>query len=253
MRIVVEDVSPHVRVIALNREARRNALDVQAARMLTQALVDADSDKAVRVVVLTGKGSAFCSGADLQELVATSESEIPKAFGELFRTIHHLGVPLIAAVNGAAIGGGFGLLLASDMAVVAEDAKLGTPEAERGLFPLVISRFLYENLPQKLAHEILFLGKMLPVARALELGVVNRVVAKDRVLPEALQLAEQIASHSGAVLRLGRKALKGQMDDSFDGAMTFLETKLVENIGLKDAREGISAFLEKRKPRWKDG
>lgn len=246
----------HVRLITINRPERRNALDGKCAQLLYEAIGAADADASIRAVVLTGAGDrAFCSGADLSGIFSDEAVTLgggTSAFGILLSTIQNSGVPIISAVNGVAVGGGFGIVLASDLVVLSEEARLGTPEVRRGLFAMFISRFVYEVIPEKLANEILLMGETLSAAQAKKLHIANRVVPATEVLSVALDLAARIAEHSGSVLRMGKKAIRRQRDMDFASAIEFLGEQLSQNLSLEDANEGIKAFFEKRKPVWKD-
>ena len=250
--ILVED-SPrglaHVRLLTVNRPQVRNALDAHSAKELTQAIAEADHDSNISVLVLTGAGEhAFCAGADLSGIFSDESTSLNggvSALGELLLQIRNCRIPIISAVNGIAVGGGFGIILASDLVVLSEKAKIGTPEIRRGLFAMFIARFVYENLPEKIANEILFLGETLTPQQALELKIVNRVVPHDDLLTTALDMAKRIAAHSGSVLRLGKSAFHKQKDLPFDDAISFLGAQLSENLSLEDTQAGIKSFLKK--------
>ncbi|HEY4223746.1 MAG TPA: enoyl-CoA hydratase-related protein, partial [Myxococcota bacterium] len=147
-------------------------------------------------------------------------------------------------------GGGFGLVLACDLAVVADDADLGTPEVKRGLFPMMIAALIYEQLPKKHANELVLLGGKVQGARAVELGIANKSVPRDRVLAEAMAYATSLASLSPSVMQLGKRAINEQHDMPFQQKLAFLRDQLTINTQLEDAAEGITAFLQKREPNW---
>jgi len=206
--VIIEDRPQglkHVRLITINRVERRNALNAKVAQKLYEAIENADADSSVRALVLTGAGDkAFCAGADLTGIFSEESSTLEggtSAFGKLFSVMRHAGVPIVSAVNGFAVGGGFGLVLASDLVVMSKSAYVGTPEIKRGLFAMFISRFIYEVMPEKLANEILYLGQTLTAKEAKLYRIVNKVVSQEDVLPVALEMASQIAEHSGSVLR----------------------------------------------------
>jgi enoyl-CoA hydratase/carnithine racemase len=159
--------------------------------------------------------------------------------------------PTVAAVNGLALGGGFGIALSCDLAVAADDARLGTPEVKRGLFPMMIAAVIDEVLPKKAAMELMLLGGEVMGPRAVELGIVNRVVARADVRAESHALARRVASMSPAVLALGKRAVHLQRDMPFEQKLAFLRDQLTLNLQLEDAAEGVSAFIEKRDPQWK--
>jgi enoyl-CoA hydratase/carnithine racemase len=259
MTILSIDDADGVRTLTLNRPERRNALSPELVDALVVALRQADDDKAVRAVLLTGAGQgdrqAFCAGGDLGGgLVGDGffEQHLARgAFADLLLVLRRLKKPTVAAVNGLALGGGFGLVLSCDLAVAADDARLGTPEVKRGLFPMMIAAVIDEVLPKKAAMELMLLGGEVQGARAVELGIVNRVVARDAVLAEARLLATRLASMSPAVLALGRRAVHLQRDMPFEQKLMFLRDQLTLNLQLEDAAEGVTAFLEKRDPVWK--
>lgn len=261
MVLLVEDKSAGVRLLTLNRPERKNALSPELVDALTQALLDADKEKAVRVVVLTGAAdptssrAAFCAGGDLgsgQHGDGFFEQHKERgAFAALLLAFRRMGKPTIAAVNGIALGGGFGLVLACDLAVAADDAELGTPEVKRGLFPMMIAALIYEQLPRKAANELVLTGGKVSGARAVELGVLNRVVAKAELMEAAMSYAAQLSSLSTSVLQLGKRAIQQQQDMPFEQKLAFLRDQLTLNLQLEDAAEGVAAFLQKREPTWK--
>jgi enoyl-CoA hydratase/carnithine racemase len=248
-----------VRVLTLNRPEKKNALSADLVTALVDALRDAERDPDVRVVVLTGAGdpadakSAFCAGGDLSGPQGDgffAQHKDRGAYAELLLAMRRLSKPIVAAVNGLALGGGFGLVLAADLAVAADDADLGTPEVKRGLFPMMIAALIYEQLPKKSANELVLLGGKVNGARAVELGMVNKVVARVDVLRDALLYAVQLASLSPSVLQLGKRAIAQQQDMPFEQKLWFLRDQLTLNIQLEDAAEGVAAFLQKREPKW---
>lgn len=243
-----------VRLLTLNRPERRNALSPDLVAALDDALWAASDDPNVRVVVLHGAGDkAFCAGGDLgmpsgDGFLGLHEDR--GRFAQLLGTFRKIKTPTIAAVNGMALGGGFGLVLACDLAVAADTATFGTPEVKRGLFPMMIGRLIYEVLPRKAANELVLLGERISADAAAALGVVNRVVESAVLLDEALQTAGQVAQLSPAVLGLGRRALHRQLDMPHDAALGHLHDQLTLNTQLEDAAEGVSAFFEKREPKF---
>lgn len=255
--ILIEDpaeLNGRLRVITINRPQKRNALNEETLRQLISAIQKADADTRVRALVITGAGTdAFCAGADLAAIVQEEGGALGiSAFGELFIALQRIGVPVIAAVNGVAVGGGLGIVLASDMVVMSQDARIGAPEVKRGLFAMFIARLVYQSFPEKVANRMLMLGEMLDASRALELNVVNQLAPPEGVLEAAIQLAMPLCDLSGAVLRGGKRAIRRQRDFKFEEAMTFLGEELKANLALNDSREGISAFLQKRPAKWTD-
>lgn len=261
--ILLVDDSPAghagVRLLTLNRPERKNALSPELVAALTRALLDAERDSGVRVVVLTGAGdgpkAAFCAGGDLGGGLAGDgffeQHKERGAFADLLLALRRMSKPVVAAVNGMALGGGLGLVLACDLAVAADDADIGTPEVKRGLFPMMIAALIYEQLPRKAANELVLLGGKVSGARAVEFGVVNAVAPRDEVLARALALAAQLTALSSSVLQLGKRAIAQQHDMPFEQKLMFLRDQLTLNLMLEDAAEGVAAFIEKREPQWK--
>jgi len=199
MNLLIEDRGP-IRVLTLNRPEKRNALDTALSRALLEALRGADEDESVRCVVLTGAGQAFCAGADLSEFKGLTDPNAAQARAELTMHLHlifsKLVTPVVTAINGPAMGGGAGLAIAGDLAVMAAGAKLGYPETKHGIVAAIVMANLVRQVGRKSAFELVSLAEPIGAARALALGMVNRVVPARRVLPEALKLAERLAAVS---------------------------------------------------------
>jgi enoyl-CoA hydratase/carnithine racemase len=259
MSLLLVDDEDGVRTLTLNRPERRNALSPDLVAALLAAVRAADDEPSVRVIVLTGAGDgekqAFCAGGDLGGGLAGDgfwEQHLARgSFADLLLALRKTKKPTVAAVNGLALGGGFGLVLACDLAVAADDARMGTPEVKRGLFPMMIAALVDEVLPQKAAMELMLLGGEIQGARAVEIGIVNRLVPREAVQPEARALARRLAALSPAVLGLGKRAVVLQRDMPFEQKLSFLRDQLTINLQLDDAAEGVTAFLEKREPHWK--
>lgn len=260
MVLLIEDkheLQAGVRVLTLNRPERKNALSPELVIALTQALAEAEADRSVRVVIITGADKAFCAGGDLsgggsgpQGDGFFEQHKERGAFADLLLALRKMAKPTVAAVNGLALGGGFGVVLACDLAVAADDAELGTPEVKRGLFPMMIAALIYEQLPRKAANELVLLGGKVSGARAVEMGIVNSVVPRADVVTSALETARQLASLSPSVLALGKRAITQQLDMPFEQKLAFLRDQLTLNLHLDDAAEGVAAFLQKRAPKW---
>ncbi|MCB9759191.1 MAG: enoyl-CoA hydratase/isomerase family protein [Alphaproteobacteria bacterium] len=253
--VLREDDGP-ITTLTLNRPDRRNALSGALVEALIAALGALRAEDDVRAIVLTGAGSkAFCAGGDLAGGMmgegATDAWRGRGRFADLMLAVHQVGRPVIAAVNGDALGGGFGLAVACDMVVVADDARLGTPEIKVGLFPMMILAELLRTLPRKLLCEMIYTGRFLQPDEALRYGVVNRVAPRAEVRDAAMALAGQVARYSPAVLRLGKDALHQAEDLALEPALRFLHGRLEANLVTEDAMEGISAFMARREPTWR--
>jgi enoyl-CoA hydratase/carnithine racemase len=250
----VEDA---VATIALNRPERRNALSIDVMRELARRLDEAVRDASVRVVVLTGTGEkAFSAGADLGSAIQGAGPyamhEGRGLFADLLRQLVALEKPVIARVNGAALGGGFGLALACDLAIAADTATFGTPEIDLGLFPMMIMPLIFRHANhRKLALEMMLTGEKFSAEVAAKQGFVNRVVPAAELDPAVKALAAKIAAKSPVVLRLGRQAFRRMQEMPFDASLDYLKCMLTVDTLTDDAAEGVTAFMEKRAPRWK--
>lgn len=243
--------------ISLNRPDKRNALSDVMLSELIAAFERAHQDRDASCVVLTGAGEqAFCAGADLGgfgggEDGILGQYESRGLFPKLFLRMESLSKPIIAAVNGTCVAGGFGLMMACDLAVVKAGAKMGTPEIARGLFPFMISALITRAVPRRRAMELMFMGELFTAEDAERWNIVNRVVPAESFEAEVQRYADKVASYSPAVLRLGKHALAQKEGMTLEGQLAFLQGLLSMNVMMEDAAEGISAFFEKRDPVWK--
>jgi len=242
-----------VATLTLNRPEKRNALSASLITALRQAVDRAGRDDEVRVVVLTGAGDkAFCAGADLEAAGGgflgghQGRGEMARLFEDLWA----LGKPTIARVRGYALAGGFGLALACDLVVAAEDAQFGTPEVNVGLWPYMITVPLVRSMPPKKALELMMTGRRVDAAEAEAIGFVNRVVPVDQLDLAVSELADGLAAKSPAIMRLGRDSFYTVWDQDAAAALRHLHAMLSITSMTEDSREGLAAFAEKREPRW---
>ena len=239
----------------LNRPERRNALTWSMLDQLRAAVAEVKADPEVRVLVLTGAGDrAFCAGAELQAM-ATGASELERHDGwgrlaSLFEDLWSLGKPTIAKVRGFCLAGGFGLALACDLVMAADDATFGTPEVDVGLWPFMVTVPLCRSMPPKRALELMLTGRRVGAAEADRMGFVTRVVPGEELDAATSGLAESLAATSPTALRLGRDAFYRVWDASASDALATLHPLLTVLAGTEDAREGMAAFAEKRTPTW---
>ncbi|WP_410575296.1 crotonase/enoyl-CoA hydratase family protein [Amycolatopsis sp. cmx-4-61] len=233
-------------LITIDRPQARNAVNAAVATRLAAALDELESDPTLRVGVLTGAENTFSAGMDLKAALKGESPEIPgRGFGGL--TEAELTKPLIAAVEGFAMGGGFELALGCDLIVAAEEAKFGLPEVKRGLIAAgggVIR--LPQRIPHHLAMEFLLTGEPVTGRRAGELGLVNRVTPDGDAAAVALQLAEKLAENAPLALAAVKKIVRGSEAEAF--AVQREQTKKL--MQSKDVREGMTAFAERRAPKW---
>jgi enoyl-CoA hydratase/carnithine racemase len=242
--------------LTIDRPRARNALSAAVVQGLMGALDRAEADPEVRVVVLTGAGEkVFCAGGDLGAMGEggfLSMHEGRRVYGLLLRRLQDVRKPTVARVNGHALAGGLGLVLACDLAVAVESAELGTPEIDVGLFPMQVIALLQRHLGRKRALELVLTGERLPAREALALGLLNRVVPVAELDGAVDALAGKVAGKSQAVLALGRRAFFAAEDLPLPAALELLASHLSLNVMAEDAAEGVSAFLEKRPPKWND-
>jgi len=241
--------------ILLNRPDKRNAISYELIHDLTVALNKAASSHAP-VTILTGAGSAFCAGMDLEnlrQLIGRSDEENLKdseTMAGLFRTLYDFPKPTIAAVNGAAIAGGTALATLCDFTLAVPEAKFGYTEVRIGFVPGIVSSYLISNVGERRARDLLLTGRLFGAEEAHRLGLVNEIVMPDRLMHRAHELARQLLENSPASLRVTKKLLSEYTKDQFDRQVA---RAVQDNAAIRqtaDFKEGVSAFLEKRKPRW---
>jgi enoyl-CoA hydratase/carnithine racemase len=249
-----------VALVTLNRPDTRNSLSLDMIDRLHARFTRLASDRTVSAVVLAANGPVFCAGHDLKELtVHRADADKGLAFyteamtrcAAMMQAIVACPKPVIAAVNGTATAAGCQLVATCDLAVAATEAKFCTPGVNIGLFCSTPMVALSRNVGRKRAMEMLLLGDMLSAADAADYGLVNRVVAADRVLDEALTLAGTIAAKSPLTVAMGKAAFYAQAEMPLKEAYAYTAKVMVDNMMARDAEEGISAFLDKRKPEWK--
>lgn len=249
------DVSGPVATVTIDRPERRNAMSWSVIADLRARLAEAKNDDAVRVVVLTGAGDrAFCAGADLDTMAEGAGfldlHEGRGGLAGLFLDLYALGKPTIARVRGFALAGGFGLALACDVVIAADDAVFGTPEIDVGLWPYMITVPLLRSMPPKKALELMLTGRRIDATEAERMGFVNRVVPVGELDVAVAEMASVLAAKSPAIVKLGRDSFYEVLDRAADDALAYLHAMLTLTTLTDDAREGIAAFSEKRAPRW---
>jgi enoyl-CoA hydratase/carnithine racemase len=240
--------------VTLHNPARKNAIGPVMVNELLHALADAADDAAVRVVVITGAGDAFCAGGDFAQMTggAAGGTDLPPKgdYADLLLAMTTYGKPIVARVNGHAMGGGLGLVAASHFAVAARGAKLGTPEVNVGLFPMMIMAVLQRVVPRRRLLEMMLLGERMEADHAAAMGLVSRAVDAGELDPTIKQITDALLAKSPMTLRLGLEAFAAQDDLDLEAALPLLRERLAGCLATDDAREGLMAFLEKRKPVW---
>ena len=244
-----------VTTITLNRPDKRNAISYELIDDVTAALKQAAQSDA-KVVILTGAGSAFSAGMDLENLKGllgrTPEQNLEdsRTMAGLFRALYDFPKPTIAAVNGAAIAGGTGLATLCDFTLAVPEARFGYTEVRIGFVPGIVSSYLIANVGEKRARDLLLTGRLFGAEEAYRFGLVTEIVAADQLMPRALQLAAQLMENSPASLETTKRLLSSYTKEQLD---LQLVSAIRENAAVRqtpDFKEGITSFLEKRKPKW---
>ena len=246
--------------LTLNRPNQRNSLSREMIAALDAAIAEAGSDADTRVVVLAGNGPGFCAGHDLKELTAhRSDPDAGSGFyGDTMRSCSAMMLnilrcpkPVIARVHGIATAAGCQLVASCDLAVAAESARFATPGVNIGLFCSTPMVALSRNVGRKATMEMLLLGEMADADKAVHLGLVNRVVPDDELDNAIAEYAGKIAAKPRSTVAIGKEAYYRQLDMNIDDAYDYVSDVMVRNMLEADAKEGIGAFLEKRKPEWR--
>jgi len=254
--VVLYAVADGVATITLNEPSTRNALSPEVLDGLIASFERARDEEAVRVVVLASSHeTVFSSGANLGGF-AGDVSLVHKHFGSgrfvsLFKLIGALGKPTLCAARGHVLAGALGVALACDLIVASDAATFGTPEINVGAFPFMIMAFIYRNIPRKKANELLLLGERWSAEEALAAGLVNKVVPAAEFDAAVGEWAAKLASKSPLIVRLGKEAMRRQLDMPLDDALDYLRAQLTLAVSTEDIVEGVTAFFEKREPQWK--
>jgi enoyl-CoA hydratase/carnithine racemase len=259
--ILLREAAGPVAVLTLNRPAQRNSLSEALIAELHRVLAEIATDTSVRAVVIAANGPAFCAGHDLKELTAhRTDADRGRAFfaklmnacSAMMQAIVHLPKPVVAAAQGIATAAGCQLVASCDLAVAGESAAFATPGVDIGLFCSTPMVALSRNVTRKQAMEMLLTGEPVPAARAREMGLVNRVVPAGSEREAAITLAQQVALKSAYTVKLGKEAFYRQAEMSLADAYRYAAEVMTQNMMARDAEEGICAFIEKRKPTWRD-
>lgn len=240
--------------ITINREERRNAINPDVIAGIHDAVRTAREQRDLRAIVLTGAGEkAFCAGADLSRgtgVFTEGLNEPTTDFGRLARTVRELGIPLIARVNGACVAGGMGLMSLCDLAVAAEHARFGLPEAKVGVFPMQVLVYLRRMLAPRHVNELCLTGELIDARRAWEMGLVNAVVPMAELDARVEALIARIGQMSPVALARGKTAIAALEAMPFADALSYAEAQIAIASRTDDAQEGLAAFNERRPPRW---
>lgn len=245
------EIKEKIAIIIINRPEKRNALNQEVRSDLYQILKEVDSRDDIRVAIITGAGDAFVAGADIapmKDYEPEDAREASKYGSNIFLFIENMRIPVIAAINGWALGGGCELALACDIRICSDNAKLGQPEVKVGIIPGYGANIRLPRLigPGR-AKELIYTGSLLDAVEAERIGLVNHVVSKEDLMNEAMKFAKRI-SKGPAAINFAKKAINKAFDLDMKGAIEISSKLYGEVYKTQDSKEGISAYLEKRKP-----
>jgi enoyl-CoA hydratase/carnithine racemase len=259
--ILLRELIGSIAVLTLNRPETRNSLSESMIAGIDAALREVHDDTRVRAVVVAANGTAFSAGHDMKELTARRTdadrgrayfAEIMTACSAMMQAIVQLPKPVVAAVQGVATAAGCQLVASCDLAVASQAASFATPGVDIGLFCSTPMVALSRNVPRKQAMEMLLTGEPISATTARDIGLVNRVVAVGAERDAAIALAQKVARKSAYTIKIGKAAFYRQAEMSLAGAYRYAAEVMTENMMARDAEEGISAFIEKREPKWQD-
>jgi enoyl-CoA hydratase/carnithine racemase len=254
--VLYEVADTGVATITLNDPDTRNALSPELLGDLIAAFERARDDDEVRCTVLASSHEkVFSSGANLGgfagESTLVQKHFASERFVQLFTLIGALGKPTLCAARGHVLAGALGIALACDLIVASEGATFATPEIKVGTFPFMIMALIYRNVPRKKANELLLLGERFSAADALRAGIVNKVVPAEELDAAVSEWAVKLAGFSPVIMRLGKDAIRRQLDMDLDDALDYLRAQLTLALSTEDIVEGVTSFFEKRDPQWK--
>lgn len=241
--------------ITIDRQDRRNAINGDVIEGIHDGFRRAIDDGA-RAVVLTGAGEkAFCAGGDLQQGTSVFGDQLDEPttdFGRLARFAEGLPLVTVARVNGACVAGGMGLLALCDLAIAADHARFGLPEARVGVFPMQVQVYFRNMILPRHVAELCFTGDLVGAARAREMGLVNEVVPASDLDAAVDRMTDRLAKNSPVAIRRGKAAMAAMQGMAFREAIAFAEAQIMLTAQTSDAKEGLAAFTEKRRPAWDD-
>lgn len=235
--------------ITINREQQRNAITPEAVTLFLKYLDEAEKDDDIRALQITGAGErAFCTGAQLSGGLSTEGKDIFRSYANLLNRIVSFPKPTVARVKGYCLAGGMGFMLACDIVIASDDSRFGTPEVNVGLWPMMIGALIFRNALQKKAMEMILLGERMTAQEALTMGLITRVVPAENLDDEVSKVLKSLSSKSPIGMKIGKEAFYEMADMPLGDALDFLSEKLKGVVSTEDAKEGITAFIEKRQP-----
>ena len=244
------DIKNNIMTITLNRPEKKNALNNVMTNELNYALAYAKQESSIRVVVIAAEGNIFCAGADLTR--AKSESNVPKLKNndDISLSLRHLYKPVICKIQGSVYAGALLIVSNSTHAIAVKEAEFSAPEIHRGLWPFMVMAGLFRVMPKRAGLDFIMRGQPIDASEAEKFGLINQSVNKEHLDETVNSLAKELASLAPETMQFGLEAYEKQDSKSFNEALPYLQEQIAKCFEGKDAKEGISAFLEKRKPNW---
>jgi len=244
------NITNNILTITLNRPEKKNALNNVMMNELNYALAYAKQEPSIRVVVIAAEGDIFCAGADLTR--AQSESNVPKIEGadDISLSLRHLYKPVICKIQGSVLAGALLIVTNATHAIAVKDAKFSAPEIHRGLWPFMVMAGLFRVMPKRAGLDFIMRGQPIDSKEAENWGLINKSVDTKDLDKSVASLAEELANLAPETMQFGLEAYEKQDSKSFNEALPYLQEQIARCFEGKDAKEGIAAFLEKRKPKW---
>ena len=244
------DIANNIITLTLNRPKKKNALNNVMMNELNYALAYAKQESSIRVVVIAAEGDIFCAGADLTR--TKSESNVPKIEGadDISLSLRHLYKPVICKIQGSVLAGALLIVTNATHAIAVKDAKFSAPEIHRGLWPFMVMAGLFRVMPKRAGLDFIMRGQPIDSSEAEKWGLINKSVDRVELDDAVSSLAEELANLAPETMQFGLEAYEKQDSKSFDEALPYLQEQIAKCFEGKDAKEGITAFLEKRKPNW---
>ena len=249
-KTILLDVKNNIMTITLNRPEKKNALNNVMMNELNYAIAYAKQESSIRVVVIAAEGNIFCAGADLTR--TKSESNVPKLKNndDISLSLRHLYKPVICKIQGSVYAGALLIVSNSTHAIAVKEAEFSAPEIHRGLWPFMVMAGLFRVMPKRAGLDFIMRGQPIDVSKAEKFGLINQSVNKEYLDETVNSLAKELASLAPETMQFGLEAYEKQDSKSFNEALPYLQEQIAKCFEGKDAKEGISAFLEKRKPNW---
>ena len=249
-KTILLDIKNNIMTITLNRPEKKNALNNVMMNELNYALAYAKQESSIRVVVIAAEGNIFCAGADLTR--TKSESNVPKLKNndDISLSLRHLYKPVICKIQGSVYAGALLIVSNSTHAIAVKEAEFSAPEIQRGLWPFMVMAGLFRVMPKRAGLDFIMRGQPIDVSKAEKFGLINQSVNKEYLDETVNSLAKELASLAPETMQFGLEAYEKQDSKSFNEALPYLQEQIAKCFEGKDAKEGISAFLEKRKPNW---